>query len=164
METTQSMPEGENRHKEQNVSVVYNSTVKLLTLGNLPFWIPLGTPLAAVPVARWRSALWDLSSWLKTLRRSGALVWYLRGRPRTVQAASLGQVWTTNSKPLIRINLKCIHSHWFGKSNFLFWNWKERKTLCLYRLSPVGWHDLPDVFKTHYKADCCCGLWMWNLL
>lgn len=51
------MPEQKDRHKEQNVSVVYNSTAKSLTPGNLPHGIPLVTPLVAAPVTRWRPAL-----------------------------------------------------------------------------------------------------------
>lgn len=40
METTQNMSEGEDRHKEQNVSVAYNSTAKPLTLVICHFEFP----------------------------------------------------------------------------------------------------------------------------
>lgn len=52
---TQSMPEGQDRHKEQNVNAVHNSTAQLLTLVNLP--------LRNAPVGAGASACGGVEIW-----------------------------------------------------------------------------------------------------
>lgn len=138
--------------------------VRFLTLGNLPLWIPLVGihPVAAVPMAKWRSSLWDLSRWLKMLRTHQLA---LRGSSRIV----LGTDWD-RIKLLILNTLQHkpeMQTQWLvWKKQSSFFKLLRKKDPALVQVEPcrLTWPFQRSMFKTHQKADCCSGLSIWNLL